>query len=195
LVSSNNFLRLHHYESVSQANGPGNRAVIWMQGCTLACPGCYNPQTHPKAGGKRIPPEALLRTIIANTDLIEGITISGGEPFQQITPLLYFLELIKQLTDYSVVVFSGYSIEEINKMPATRKIDTLMDVLIAGRYQHHNRLASRLLGSSNKTMHFFSQRYSASDFEQLPTTELTLNSDGEIIFSGIDPIRWETDYP
>jgi len=45
-------LNLYHYEPLSLVNGPGKRAVVWVQGCTLGCPGCFNPQTHSVAAGK-----------------------------------------------------------------------------------------------------------------------------------------------
>ena len=58
-------LRVHRFLPHSYANGPGARAVIWVQGCTLGCPGCFNPATHPHAGGELMPIATLFRRIVA----------------------------------------------------------------------------------------------------------------------------------
>ena len=45
---------IHAIEPRSRANGPGVRFVVWLQGCTLGCPGCFNPSTHAAAGGREL---------------------------------------------------------------------------------------------------------------------------------------------
>ena len=58
-------LRLHQFLPASRANGPGLRAVLWVQGCSLGCPGCFNPQTHPFNEGQPVPVENLVSQIVA----------------------------------------------------------------------------------------------------------------------------------
>jgi anaerobic ribonucleoside-triphosphate reductase activating protein len=71
-------LRIHDFLPASRANGPGWRAVIWVQGCSLNCPGCFNPETHAPTGGESVPVDALVRRIVALAEpSIEGV--SGGE--------------------------------------------------------------------------------------------------------------------
>jgi anaerobic ribonucleoside-triphosphate reductase activating protein len=180
-------LRVHHIEPASLANGPGRRFVIWVQGCSLGCPGCFNPDTHSAKGGARLPVLSLGEQVLAIKDWIEGITISGGEPFQLIPALIRLLQMIKQQSELSVVVFSGFTWTEIQRIPGSQNILAATDILLAGRYQAENRLARGLLGSANKTAHFLSERYTIRDLDTIPEAELFINVDGSITATGIDP--------
>ncbi len=73
----------------------GVRAVIWFQGCTIGCPGCFNPETHSPGGGRETEVEELVGKIVGLGGSIDGVSISGGEPFQQPEGLL---ALVKPLT-------------------------------------------------------------------------------------------------
>jgi len=182
-------LRLHHFEPASESNGPGKRAVLWVQGCTLGCPGCFNPQTHGAGDGQDWPVEKLLQEIVALARQIEGITVSGGEPLQQMQPLLALLEAVRARTSLSVLVFTGYNWQEIERMPAAPRLGACTDVLLAGRYLAGQRLARGLLGSKNKTAHFLTGRYSVQDLQTVPVAEAFILPGGDVLFSGIDPIQ------
>ena len=180
-------LRLHSIEYFSRANGPGCRTVIWFQGCTLGCPACFNPLTHPADGGLFHDTETLAAEIIARRPSIQGLSISGGEPFQQPEALL---ELLTHLSGsgLSILVFSGYALTEIRRQPLGPSILPFLDVLIAGRYVTTRPVGHSLLGSSNQTIHFLSARYSLPDLQQVPRREFILHSDGQVTVSGIDPL-------
>ncbi len=181
------FLRIHSWVPFSQANGPGCRAVIWVQGCTLKCPGCYNPETHPQEAGQLIRPEILFRKIARLEGKIEGVTISGGEPLQQIKPLIKILQLFREKTRLSVILFTGYTWSEVTEMKESSILFPLVDVIIAGRYQDNQRLAKSLQGSANKTFHFLTERYKQEDFQKVPEAEVLITPEGKIISTGIDP--------
>jgi anaerobic ribonucleoside-triphosphate reductase activating protein len=183
-------LRVHEIQPASRSNGPGWRAVVWLQGCTLACPGCFNPETHTTAGGELVPVAELSQKILALRPSIQGLTLSGGEPLQQLPALLVFLETIRRASDLSVILFSGYTWAEIQHMPRHPQLLSLIDVLIAGRYDPTQRVARSLVGSQNKTVHFLTGRYTLADLEAVPEAEVILTQNGEIIFSGINPVRW-----
>jgi anaerobic ribonucleoside-triphosphate reductase activating protein len=183
-------LNLYHIEPLSLANGPGKRSVLWVQGCTLNCPGCFNPQTHPALASKDWPVDRLVKLILERKNEIEGITISGGEPLQQIKPLIELVRKVKDQSDLSILVFSGFTWDEIQRIPGVHLLLKQLDVLIAGRYLASKRLASCLIGSSNKTIHFLTERYKMSDLIPVPGAEVLLNPNGEIVLSGIDPLRW-----
>jgi anaerobic ribonucleoside-triphosphate reductase activating protein len=185
----NRSLQIHHIEPFSRANGPGWRSVIWLQGCTLACPGCFNPETHTNTVGRRLNFDELIGQV--NQPGIEGISISGGEPLQQLANLVGFLEIIKQQTRLSVVLFTGYTWEEIQHMPQKENLLKWVDILLAGRYDQTRRVASGLIGSSNKTIHFLSTRYNPADLTNVPESEVILKENGEIIISGINPINFQ----
>jgi len=190
LTAAASRLRIHHFEPASRANGPGWRAVIWLQGCTLGCPGCFNPDTHTPNAGVWQSTAALSAQVTALGSSIEGITLSGGEPLQQLPALVDFLESLRSASRLSVILFSGYSWEEVLHMPLSNRLLPLVDVLLAGRYAASQRIARGLLGSNNKTVHFLSSLYSAADLDEIPEAEIILKSNGEIIFSGINPIQF-----
>ncbi len=185
-------LRLHQFIPLSRANGPGARAVLWLQGCSLGCPGCFNPETHPFHQGQAMDITTLVERIRSYQGEIEGVTISGGEPFQQARPVLDLLQKIRAQTQLSLLLFSGYRRSEIDQIRFAGEALNYVDILIAGRYEQENRIARGLIGSSNKQVIFLTQRYSMKDLEQTPTSEVLINPDGEVQLTGIDPIQWQT---
>jgi anaerobic ribonucleoside-triphosphate reductase activating protein len=182
---ADDILRLHHFLPTSRANGPGLRAVVWVQGCTLGCPGCFNPQTHPAQGGERVSVEDLFDQIISLGDSIEGITLSGGEPFQQTCPVLGLLKRVRAETSLSALVFSGYAWEEIQQFPAIDEIRACVDVLIAGRYDSTQALQDGLVSSANQQAVFLTHRYAQADLDAVPPAEVILMPNGEIVASGV----------
>jgi anaerobic ribonucleoside-triphosphate reductase activating protein len=188
-VPYNSQLSIHHAEPFSLANGPGARYVIWVQGCSLHCPGCFNPQTHALNIGDRISPSELWSNIQNSKKKIEGVTISGGEPLQQLNPVLELARIIKANSTLSIILFSGFSFTEIKKMELFPELVKNLDVLIAGRFIEEKRIASRLSGSSNKTIHFFTDKYTMKDIEAVPEAEVIIDPSGEIVISGINPLK------
>lgn len=183
-------LRIHRFLPFSRANGPGVRAVIWVQGCSLGCPGCFNSETHPFAGGELALADDLFGRIVALGDAIEGITVSGGEPLQQRSPLLALLQRIRRETALSVILFTGYTWEKVQQMPDAEALLACVDILIAGRYDASQHLARDLCGSANQTVHLFTDRYTISDLQSVPSAEVFITAEGEVMVSGIDPVRW-----
>src|SRR5262249_23238517 len=143
------------------------------------CPGCFNPATHPFAGGDLVSVEDLSRRIVALGDGIEGITVSGGEPLQQRGGLLALLQPLRAKTRLSVLVFTGFTGEEVQRMPEAHALLGCLDVLIAGRYDASRHLARNLRGSANKTAHFLTGRYGPADLREVPEAELVITADGE----------------
>ena len=90
--------------------------MIWFQGCTLGCKGCFNPQTHGRTGGHHRSVGSLVDDIAAGSPGVSGITVSGGEPFQQPSGLL---EILAALASSSLtrLCFSGYTLAEIRRLP------------------------------------------------------------------------------
>ncbi len=177
-------LKLHHFLKGSRANGPGLRAVLWVQGCSLGCPGCFNPETHALEGGQEWEVDSLFDEICA-LDEIEGLTISGGEPLQQRAPLLELLGRVRRETGLSVLIFTGFAFEEL-RCP---ELLELADVLLCGRFHEKERLASGLIGSANKAVHFLTTRYSMQDLDEVPVGEVVIGPEGVVVYTGIDPLR------
>ncbi len=190
MISKSRQLALAHRIPASRANGPGERAVIWVQGCTLNCPGCFNPETHPFGAGEILSVSSLLEWLKDLPPSLEGLTISGGEPLQQAPALAEFLLGVRETTQLSVLLFTGYEWNEIQPIRGIKEILDCIDVLISGRYQDNRRLAAGLAGSSNKTIHYLTTRYTPADLEVVPEAEIWIEPDGRILFSGIDPVKW-----
>ncbi len=183
-------LNIHRFLHASYTNGPGCRAVIWVQGCTLACPGCFNPKTHSINHSKAVSTQKLFKQIVQVSAGLEGLTISGGEPLQQAAALVPLLRKIRATMSLSVILFTGFEWNQIAQVPGGSEVASLCDVVIAGRYQQEKRVASGLLGSANKTFHFLTTRYAQSDFLSIPEAEVILEPNGEILLSGINPLQW-----
>jgi anaerobic ribonucleoside-triphosphate reductase activating protein len=183
-------LWINHFEPISCANGPGRRFVLWLQGCSQNCPGCFNPSTHPFNIGKAWSIDQIYKIIMRKEDQIEGITLSGGEPLEQRGPLLHLLQKIAHETHLSIILLTGYNWQEVQEMPEYTEMNHCVDVILAGPYREDLRTAHQLTGSSNKTFHFLTSTYSHKNFESIPDCEAVIKPDGEILISGINPIRW-----
>lgn len=180
-------VNLHAVEQRSLANGPGNRFVIWFQGCSLRCPGCYNPATHSNEANSVATVESLLASIADDWLEIDGVTVTGGEPFEQPLALLALARGLRERFSPSLLVFSGYTMEEIRSRPLGREILDSVDVLIDGRYAGRRRLGRALRGSANKRIHLLSDRHTMEEIEAAPEAEIMVDPQGRIAITGIDP--------
>jgi len=180
--------RVHAVEPRSRANGPGERFVIWSQGCTLGCPGCFNPGTHPMSGASAaagLPAADLAAAAAAQAGSIEGVTLTGGEPMQQAAAVAVFCRELRARSDLGIIVLSGYTRAEIEADPARLAAVADADMVIAGRYNRSQHLGSGLRGSSNKQYWARTGRYRAGDFDTVPDLEIAIAADGTITVSGM----------
>jgi len=182
-------LRLHAIAARTRANGPGLRTAIWVQGCTLGCPGCCNPRTHASAGGF-VREVGELSAEIAATSGIEGVTLSGGEPFEQPCGVLALLERLRAGTTLSVLLFSGYTRAEIEAQPLGPRILALTDVLVDGRYDRTQPAGRALRASANQRVWLLSDRHGEHDIAAVPETEIVLRPDGAMVLTGIAAPAW-----
>lgn len=180
-------LRIHAIEPRSRANGPGSRFVVWLQGCTLGCPGCFNPATHDAAGGRELTVEDVASQL-AVTPGIEGLTLSGGEPLQQAEAAAALLDAARAL-GLSTLAFSGYTLDEIRALPHGPSVLDRLDVLIDGRYVAADRLAIGLRASANQRVHLLTSRYVLADVEATPTAEIRITPRGEVVLTGVEPLK------
>lgn len=181
-------LDVHAFLPSSHANGPGLRAVIWTQGCARNCPGCFNPsaRSYADGDGERIPVDALFERIKAMGNRIEGISVSGGEPLEQAGPLIRLLQRVKAETDLSVLVFTGYNWEEVERLPLVKELLPYVDVVVAGPYQCSRHVGRGLLGSANQSIHLLTSRYRTEDIESVPVAEVIINPGGDVVITGIE---------
>jgi anaerobic ribonucleoside-triphosphate reductase activating protein len=124
--------RLYHNSVV---DGPGRRSVIQTAGCSLRCRGCTVPQTHTLENGELVSVSSIVAEVVAQRQDHDGVTILGGEPFDQSETVA---ELVSRLKNHGlhVTVYSGYTIDQLiqRKFPAIDYILTHVDLLIDGPF-------------------------------------------------------------
>ena len=126
-------IRLYGTVNDSLVDGPGLRYVIFTQGCLHHCPGCHNPDSHAIDGGYIEDTEQCLLEMDQNP-LLDGVTLSGGEPFLQATALIHFVQKVKK-RHLHVMIYSGYTFEEILELgDEEKKLLSLCDTLVDGKF-------------------------------------------------------------
>lgn len=172
----------------TEAEGPGQRMAIWVQGCPMRCPGCCNPEMlefKKSSGVSAYSVDELLSRLGALE--VEGVSLLGGEPFAHAEALAPLAEGAQTL-GRSVMVFSGYTLGALRAM-RSRWVDRLLgatDLLVDGPYERARHSASRRwIGSDNQVMHFLSERYRPDDprFGGANHVELRLRG-GELVVNG-----------
>jgi anaerobic ribonucleoside-triphosphate reductase activating protein len=187
-------LNVYKFLPISEVEGPGKRACIWVQGCSIHCKECVLPQTWPKTGGQRVSVDELADKIVGIEGL-EGVTFTGGEPFDQ-AKALFEMALKLKGAGLSIIVFTGYKIEDIrnSKDKSWHDFLSVIDILIDSPYIYEKSDFSRpLVGSSNQRYHFLSNRYDEGDLSLNPQrVEVRIRKDGTISVNGqLDPFYLE----
>ena len=138
----------------TKALGPYSRYAIWVQGCKKRCAGCISKDSQPLDGGYEEDVDLLASDII-NVPDIEGVTISGGEPFLQAESLVYLIKKVKEKKDIGVIIYTGMLFEEIKESGLVK----VSDLIIDGEYIDELNDNLSLRGSSNQQMHLITERY------------------------------------
>ncbi len=146
-------IRIFGVVEESIVDGPGIRYSIFVQGCSHGCPGCHNPESHSPKGGELRSIESVLGGIRSNK-LIAGVTLSGGEPFEQPHACAALAQQLKA-DGYNIWTFTGYLYEDLLKMSqANPDIACLLDnidVLVDGPFvEELKSLELDWRGSSNQ---------------------------------------------
>ena len=152
-------LRISHTEANSTLLGPFNRFIIWVHGCCFDCEDCLAINTRFGAY-KEVDVNDLAEEIISSA--CEGITISGGEPFLQAQELSRLIELVKEHRDIGVIVYSGFTLREIENDSENLPLLKHVDILIDGRYEKNLDDGRAYVGSSNQIIHYLTKRYKES---------------------------------
>ena len=152
--------------------GPGNRLAIWTVGCPHHCIGCSNPELWTTEHYESVSVQDLFFTIreVCNNNPVDGITITGGEPFDQAEELLVLVKCLSGIVP-DILLFSGYTYEEILSNPQYDEVLNYVTVLVDGRYvkELNNRLPLR--GSSNQRVLLFADEYEQLYIEYLSQSQ------------------------
>lgn len=141
-----------NYESL--VDGEGVRTTIFVSGCLHNCRGCHNPLTHNFNNGKEFTLELQLKIInyIKKNPLIDGITISGGDPFFSVKDTIDFILLLKkEIPNINIWIYSGFTFEEILKDKNKTELMSLCNVLVDGKFEINKRdITLDFRGSTNQ---------------------------------------------
>ena len=155
-------IRVAAVVDVTEAEGPGARFAVWLQGCAIRCPGCCNPHMFDPAAGTPVEAGVLLARLDRARDQVEGITLLGGEPFEQAAALVPFV-LGARARGLSIVAFTGHLVEDLRsgRPPGSGDLLAHLDLLVDGPYRADlPERARRWSGSANQRFHFLTGRYS-----------------------------------
>jgi len=191
---------LHALIPASRANGRGLRAVVFFQGCSIGCVGCWNPKSH-HFHGPEVTVDVVAQEVLKSRQehSLEGVTFSGGEPMQQADSLLGLLHrLRRQAPELSFGMFSGYTEHELangqywiwgdatsdqHRIRLWQEVRATLDFAILGRFNQAQPGNMPLRTSRNQVLRLFTDSYTPADFsEQL--TEVSIGEGGRAEVTG-----------
>ncbi len=182
-------LRYAHLAVTPGVNGPGNRLTLWVQGCRRGCPGCFNPDLQDPLGGGADTAEAVAERTLALGPW-EGVSLSGGEPFDQAGPVAAFVRALgeRRGRPLDVIAFTGYRLEDLRAGTRDqRDLLSLVDLLIDGPYRADLPPAPPLRGSANQRCLPLTPRGARllrRAEASRPEVAVTIGPTGEILLSG-----------
>lgn len=181
-----NHLNYCEFLERSKVNGPGERSVLWLQGCSIRCEGCFNRKMWPFINNKLLSVDQMAEKILA-VEGVEGVTFTGGEPFDQAEALVKLAYKLKKAS-LNIVTFTGYEVEEIKKRGHTfwNKLFACSDLIIAGPYQSYNSSKS-VVSSKNQRLIFNNQELMENPYfkDKNLKIEYIVHKNGEFIITGI----------
>lgn len=183
---------VHEFLESSQANGPGSRFVVWVQGCSRHCPGCFNKEAQSYTGrGQDMTPHQLLLKIPSS---VTGLTVSGGEPFEQPGDLARLLRGAKN-KGLSTLVYTGYTYDELTSCFDGSFAELIAqalcytDLLIDGPYRQEEPPICRWAGSGNQHFYALKNGLIVEDLtmvsEYASSAEIVIDERGTIVTTGI----------
>lgn len=182
-------LRLSRVHFPVTTLGPGHRVGIWLQGCSIRCPGCVSADTWTSARGETSV-EMVVERVRHWLREADGVTISGGEPFDQFEALAALLTSIRQFADGDILVYSGHPVERLG--PALDRLAGLIDVLISDPYDPSAGQTLPLRGSDNQRLHLLTPLgaarfagFSVPTPGDEPRFDIMFEDDGGVFLAGI----------
>ena len=166
----------------STVNGPGSRSVVHFQGCTIGCKGCFNVHTWKHKSTEATTVKLVINEVLeADSD----ITISGGEPLEQMPALMKLLHgFRRRAPEKTVVLFTGFTTEVLRKYGILGFLQLAgVDLVIAGPFVLEKRVTESLRGSSNQELLFLSDRIKPEDIQKR-SIEVMITPDGQLTMSG-----------
>ena len=175
----------------TEAEGPGRRAALWVQGCNKRCRGCCNPAYLQLAERELVSASSVLDWLgnAHHAHDLEGVTFLGGEPMLQAQGLAFVAQGAQSL-GLSVMVFSGYTKSELDvlRLPGADQLLRYTDVLVDGPFEANlPEQSRRWVGSTNQQFNYLTERYDAriESGDRLDRVlEIRLKTDGTVFING-----------
>jgi anaerobic ribonucleoside-triphosphate reductase activating protein len=188
-LTSEQSVRVARVVPSTRAEGPGERFAVWVQGCTIRCSGCFNPQMWTARGGQDTDVSTLAQQVLAAD--VEGVTFLGGEPFEQAAGLAALASRLRA-EGLSVMTFTGLTFEHLIEAAtddgSIRALLNTTDLLVDGPYMANSPdLIRPWVGSTNQGFRFLTNRYRHLDgsLNDLPDRiEVRVTPDGTATVNG-----------
>lgn len=183
-------LMVDRIKNCTEALGPGKRLAVWFHGCRRNCHGCIAAEMNASSDYECYTPEQLLERV-RSVSGVEGVTVSGGEPFDQPREdLELFLHGVVNC-GLTVMVYTGYLIEELENDLQAQRLLSHVDILIDGPYRELEDHGELWRGSGNQRVHFLTGRYRDLEGSVMKKrgrpVEVELGKGSSFAFSGIPP--------
>lgn len=167
--------------------GYGRRLGVWVQGCGRDCRGCMSPEMQPREGPEH-PVEAILAQLPADLEA-DGLTISGGEPFDQPAAVAAIVRWFHQHYGDDVLIYTGYQLRELQarQEPEVHWLLENIAALVDGPYVEERNSGRGLRGSVNQQLHVFRHAPRYADFLEQPRAMQCVDEQGSLFFIGVAP--------
>jgi anaerobic ribonucleoside-triphosphate reductase activating protein len=181
------YLNIMGYVDRSEVNGPGSRAVVWVQGCLRECPGCFNPNSWSFEANQLIAVDTLAKNILSNPHNT-GVTFSGGEPFWQASALASLARQVKA-AGLNVMSFTGFTLKQLQSEsapPGSSELLEQLDILIDGAFVESLAIHSpnSPVSSSNQRIHLLNPAFQDQITWASDQIEVHVLKDGSRIVTG-----------
>jgi anaerobic ribonucleoside-triphosphate reductase activating protein len=183
----------HKFLCKTPVLGPPQRAVIWVQGCSIGCEGCILPEAWNPADGKQVPVTDVAKWVLS-LEAIEGLTLTGGEPMEQAIALCRLIDLVRRQRNLGVLTYTGHTLEYLRAKSDLGQSELIArtDLLIDGPYVRslHGSLLWR--GSTNQRLLNLTSRYSGftcgPHVDSPAGLEVYIDNGGDFRFVGVPPL-------
>lgn len=176
-------LRIAGIVKGTEVNGPGRRNMLHLQGCSIRCPGCFNPQTWDQELGESWSVDRLVQELVE--DGPDGITISGGEPMEQAQELIELLRSLRNLRPKcSILMYTGYTAQQLDRKVWWGCVKELVDVVVSGPYMRDRHVTGQGLISSSNQQILLLGRHTIREIWPIAQVEAIIQEDGTILLTG-----------
>jgi anaerobic ribonucleoside-triphosphate reductase activating protein len=174
-------IAINYILPVSRANGPGKRFTIWVQGCSIRCPGCSNVKTWDPDKGQKYTVEDLIKQINNSTVKLDGVTITGGEPLDQFDAVYDLCS--KLFGSISVFLTTGYTLKQMIEKNFLKILEVL-DIICIGPFEKDKVSQNKWKGSENQDIVCLTRLGEKQSCMPVISKEIHIGKNGDSVITG-----------